>query len=83
MADTATTPAHDPYSRHIVESFPRKADLDVHVSEIEVEGIPYIDVREYIPSLQAYGRGILLPQALAAKVFRAGLNALPEEVLDA
>lgn len=61
----------DPYQRKVLLSAPRKFDLDVHVSRVEVDGVEYYDIREYIPSLRQYGRGILVPRKLAVDVVAA------------
>ena len=36
-------------------------DKFLHVSRLETEQGDYIDIREYIPSLDHYGRGITVP----------------------
>lgn len=57
------TPAPDPFQRSVEHTFTRKRDLDVHVGTIEVAEHHYVDLREFIPSMEQYGRGILLPMA--------------------
>lgn len=53
------TPA--PFDRKVYQSFYRRHDLDIHVCRVTVEDKMYVDVREFIPSLEQYGRGILIP----------------------
>lgn len=43
-------------------------DLEVHVSTLTTERGDYTEIREYVPSLQAYGRGITFPKELSKSV---------------
>jgi hypothetical protein len=36
-------------------------DLETHVRSVEVEGVRVLEFRDYIPSLEAYGRGYWIP----------------------
>jgi hypothetical protein len=48
--------------REVVTSFEVLDDLDVHASVVvSPTGKVYADLREYVPSLGAYGRGLTLP----------------------
>lgn len=51
-------------------------DKEVHVCEVQTDqdGV-YVDVREFIPSLNTYGRGILFPIDLLDTV-EMGLRAI-------
>jgi hypothetical protein len=45
-------------SKSRVLSVIRKAqDLETHVRSVDVEGVRVLEFRDYIPSLEAYGRG--------------------------
>jgi len=57
MPETTT----DPYERKVLETIPRRYDLEIHVCEVTVEDRTYLDIREFIPSMQQYGRGVLIP----------------------
>ena len=49
-------------------------DLELHVSTIRVAGTSLLEVRNYIPSLKQYGRGITVPAT--EDVFNAVRNGL-------
>lgn len=56
----------------------RKAkDLDIHVRAVEVDGVRVLELRDWIPSLEEYGRGYWVP------LERSKLNALASAVLHA
>jgi len=57
-----------PYTATVLAEFPRRHDLTVRVSRVDVEGVPYLDIREWVPSIQQWGRGVLLPSAIAKQV---------------
>lgn len=40
---------------------PKGPDLEIHVREVEVGGVSFVDVREFIVSSEELGRGILVP----------------------
>lgn len=58
----------DPYDRNVHLVIPRRHDLEIHVSTIIVDEKEYADVREFVPSLQQYGRGILIPARSVGEV---------------
>lgn len=69
MTQTPATPDPEPpFTRRVLSTHPRRYDLDVHVCAVRFEERDYIDIREYIPSLEQYGRGILLPRDIAGLV---------------
>lgn len=71
MTETST----EPFTREVLLSTPRRFDLEIHVSKIGApEGLEYADIREFIPSLGQYGRGILLPVDKIASVADALLS---------
>ena len=73
MTETTTT---EPFQREVLLRVPRRYDLDIHVAKITIEDGTYVDVREFIPSLQQYGRGILIPadraESLGESISRLG-----------
>jgi len=75
----ADTPIVDPFEREIVVTLNRRHDLDIHVSRIVVEERSYVDVREFIPSLAQYGRGILLPVDRAEEIAQAIVKAVHDD----
>lgn len=48
----------------LVERITRDDDLEIHIREIEFDGLALVDVREYIPSRELYGHGIMFPESL-------------------
>lgn len=75
MPDTSM----DPFERQVVATFARRFDLEIHVAKITVEELPYVDVREYVPSLGQYGRGILLPKHMAVEISSAIAEAVSDD----
>lgn len=65
------TPTQPPITREVILSIPRKYDIDIHVSKVEIDGLVYADVREFVKSLKQYGRGIVLPKASLYAVIEA------------
>jgi hypothetical protein len=50
------------FKRKVLDKFERREDLEIHVSQVTADGMHYAEIREYLPSLDTYGRGILIPQ---------------------
>lgn len=73
------TESTEPFVRDVAYAVPRRHDIDIHVSEVEVEGQHYVDVREFIPSLAQYGRGVLIPARLAAEI-GSSINLLAKDI---
>jgi hypothetical protein len=60
-------------TQKLVGTLPKGTDLEVHVRSLSSDGEEFIDVREYVPSSETYGRGLLVPAAQAkalAKLLR-------------
>ena len=51
----------NPASTLLIGAIPKAPDLECHVRVIEVENIKVVELRDYIPSLQEYGRGYWMP----------------------
>lgn len=52
------------FTRTVHTVTPKATDVEIHVSTITVEnGDRYTEIREYVVSLQQYGRGITFPEA--------------------
>jgi hypothetical protein len=47
--------------RKVHAKTPIADDLEVHISVVTTAGRKFLEVRNYIPSLKQYGRGITLP----------------------
>lgn len=62
--------------RTVVSVIPDKKDREKHISRVTFPGLPdedQIEIADYIPSRDLYGRGYLFDKALLAKVI-AGLR---------
>lgn len=47
--------------RKVHTKTPIAEDLEVHTSTVRAGGQTFFEVRQYIPSLKQYGRGVTLP----------------------
>lgn len=63
----------DSLTRIVIERVPVADDLEIHVCVVEVSGVRAVDLRNFIPSTQTYGRGLIIPQE-HAKAVRAALG---------
>ncbi|WP_020142213.1 hypothetical protein [Terracoccus sp. 273MFTsu3.1] len=68
MTTTPDTEPLGPYEATVLAEFPRRHDLTARVSRVEVDGVIYLDIREWVPSINQWGRGILLPARIAKSV---------------
>ena len=50
-----------PILRRILGKVVKSDDLEVHTCMATLDGVTVLDIREYVPSLDAYGRGTTLP----------------------
>jgi len=63
------------YTRTVLARADKASDIEVHVSGLETEdGNLFIDIREYVVSLDQYGRGITVPSRMLSTL-KDGLNA--------
>jgi hypothetical protein len=53
--------AKNPASARVVQTIPKATDLECRVRIVDVEGVRVIELRDYIPSLDEYGRGYWFP----------------------
>lgn len=70
MADSIQTIDREVFGRRV-----KAEDLEVHTSLVALEEDHYVEIREYVPSLNEYGRGIVMQIELANGV-RLDLNEL-------
>ena len=47
----------------VIRRIKRKEDLEIHVREVEIKDLQFIDIREFIPSRNFYGHGIIFPRS--------------------
>lgn len=66
----------NPANTRVITSFTKAADLQCHVRVVKVENVTVLELRDYIPSLEEYGRGYWVPMTKEA-VFGL-MNALTE-----
>jgi hypothetical protein len=45
----------------VLASFRKATDLDTHVRVITIDGIRVVEIRDFVPSLEEYGRGYWFP----------------------
>lgn len=53
--------AKNPAAARVVQTIRKATDLECRVRFVEVEGVRVIELRDYIPSLDEYGRGYWFP----------------------
>jgi hypothetical protein len=61
--------------RTLLQQIQVSEDLEIHISLVSSPGSPvFIEIRNYIPSLDYYGRGMILPPG-TPKLIAAALNS--------
>lgn len=65
----------EPITDQVVASIERGPDLTVRVRRVTVQDIDgpveFLDVREYVPSSETYGRGVMVPADLKKPLLAA------------
>lgn len=56
--------------RTVHSRVPKTDDIEIHVSTLDTENGQYTDIREFVVSLEQYGRGITFPARLTEEVQR-------------
>lgn len=64
--------------RTVHSTVPKTDDIEIHVSTLDTENGQYTDIREFVVSLEQYGRGITFPARLTPSIAE-GLNAFQWE----
>lgn len=54
--------------RTVHKTVPKTSDIEIHISTLATEFGDFVDVREYVVSLEQYGRGITIPAKIADAV---------------
>jgi hypothetical protein len=57
--------------RTVVGRIPKFDDVEIHVSEVVSHDRRFAEFREYIPSLDAYGKGLTFPIEMLNEVLNA------------
>lgn len=68
----------NPAKKRVVAVVPKSADLECHVRVVEVENVRVLELRDYIPSLDEYGRGFWIP--LSESAIFGVINGLTEVI---
>lgn len=68
----------NPAKSRVVGILPKAPDLECHIRVIEVENVMVVELRDYIPSLEEYGRGYWLP--LSETALYGTINSLTEVI---
>lgn len=57
---------------------PKTSDIEIHVSTLETAHGEFTDIREFVVSLEQYGRGITFPAELTGRVLGDFLAQSPD-----
>ena len=71
--------AKNPAATRVVGVLQKAPDMECHVRVIEVENVSVVEFRDFIPSLNEYGRGYWVPLSEEALY---GLVGLLTEIAD-
>lgn len=44
----------------LIGRIPQGADLELHVKETKIEGMTFVNIRDFVPSTKEYGQGSLI-----------------------
>lgn len=55
----------------VVAGIERGPDLQLRVSRLELDGEAFVDIREFIPSTNTWGRGVMVPVELKKPLLAA------------
>lgn len=47
--------------KRMVKVFPKANDLETHLRVVEIDGLSYVELRDFVLSTKEYGRGYWLP----------------------
>lgn len=51
----------NPAKARVIGIVPKAPDLECHIRVVEIENVRVVEFRDFIPSLQEYGRGYWIP----------------------
>jgi hypothetical protein len=57
--------------RKVIQRETVAPDLELHVTRVAVAGEIFIEVRNYVPSLKQYGRGVTFPATSGKRIAKA------------
>lgn len=47
-------------SEKLIGRIKQGADLELHIKETKIDGLKFINIRDYVPSTEEYGQGALI-----------------------
>ena len=56
--------------REVIRTVDVAPDLQVHVSALTVDGVQFVEIRNWIPSAESYGRGVVFPREFTGLVIK-------------
>lgn len=59
-----TTEEATPTRERLYARYKKGADLELHVKVTWINGLEFVNLRDYVPSTQEYGKGVLFPTHL-------------------
>jgi len=57
-----------PFKDKVYSKLPKGGDLQLHIKITKADGLEMVNLRDFIPSLKLYGRGVLFDVALLPAV---------------
>ena len=68
--------AKSPVKRKVLCKIGKGTDMEAHLRTVTVDNVTFVEIRDYIPSAQEYGRGYWVP------FDKASLNTLSKTLAD-
>jgi hypothetical protein len=60
--------ANDMITSRLQRKFRKGRDLEMHISFTRIEGLEFVELRDFIPSADEYGKGYLFPSRMLTEV---------------
>ena len=54
-----------PAETTVLERFHKSRDVETHLRAVRVDGVSALELRDYIPSSDRYGRGYWIPEEIS------------------
>lgn len=70
-------PERNPVKFKTIETIPKADDLKLAVRTMAIEGVEYIDIRDYVPSTKTFGKGVVFRRHVLPDLVKA-LSTLDE-----
>lgn len=68
-------------SHQIICTVPKASDLETHLRVVSIEGVEYLELRDFITSSGEYGRGYWIPlDAAALQELASALVAVSKQI---